>query len=65
MKRQIMVGDSKYDLLTPLAPKFPNFAIQILLTKNNFLDQNWRGSGPKEASKIVDNPYIFAVLLYL
>ena len=41
MNRQIRVGDSKYDIfqfltrnfdpLTPLAPKFPNFAIQILL----------------------------------
>ena len=38
MNRQIRVGDSKYDFsarnfdpLTPLAPKFPNFATQILL----------------------------------
>ena len=38
MNRQIRVGDSKYDIstrrfdpLTPLAPKFPTFAIQILL----------------------------------
>jgi len=34
VNRQIRVGDSKsrnFDPLTPLAPKFPNFAIQILL----------------------------------
>jgi len=41
VNKQIRVGDSKYDIfqfltrnfdpLTPLAPKFPNFAIQILL----------------------------------
>jgi len=35
------------------------------LPENNVLDQNWRGSGPREHPKRFGNPHVFLQLLKL
>ena len=52
-----------YVFLQPLKPAASNFGTQIgfgtSLPEKNVLDQNWRGSGPREHPKKFGTPYVF------